>query len=283
MTDKTGKNTKSVNQPQQASNDDFEIVDEFKNLLPALNRDDKRKLKESILKDGCRDKLICWKEKKQLVDGHHRFEICNEHNLPYEIEWKSFKNRDEAVAWVLDNQKGRRNLNKFQWAEVVLGNKTSIAATAKARQRAGNRSGYQKSDKVVHTIKELAKLAGVSHDTMHKIETILKATNADPANERLQRQVDQLRKGAARVSINAVYEALKETKDKKKPTASKQPIPMSKAKKAVLKDITTQIKSVLATIDDADLKGTQADDRSTIYTKIIEWAKAKISDAPTQQ
>ena len=65
--------------------------------------------------------------------------------------------------------------------------KPLIQAEAKKNQRLGGKGsqksvnhntdthteqGYQKSDNPEHTAKELAKAAGVSHDTIHKVETI---------------------------------------------------------------------------------------------------------------
>jgi len=48
-----------------------------------------------------------------------------------------------------------------------------IAAKAKERQRESGGAVRQKSDKaVVDTKKELAKIAGVSHDTIHKMKVI---------------------------------------------------------------------------------------------------------------
>ena len=273
---KTGKkiSKKGIKAPQQVDND-FTIDDGFKGLLPSLSEGDIRKLKRSILKDGCREKLTVWKEENLLIDGHHRYEICNNHNRRYEVVRKSFKSRDEVVAWMLENQKGRRNMNKFQWAEVALRNKKSIVAVAKERQRGKGGAGYQKSDKAVHALKEMAKLAGMSHDTLHKVEFILKEAAANPDNERLQRQVDKLRKGEAGVSINSVYEALQEAKGKKRAMTPKQAIPMSKAQKAALRYVTTQIKSVLSTLDDVASDGTRIENSNELYDKIIAWANAQ--------
>jgi len=48
-----------------------------------------------------------------------------------------------------------------------------IAEKAKEKQSTHTEQGYQKSDKAKHTAKELAKVAGVSHDTIHKVEAII--------------------------------------------------------------------------------------------------------------
>ena len=46
--------------------------------------------------------------------------------------------------------------------------KPLIAKKAKEQHATYSEQGYQKSDKANHTAKELAKVAAVSHDTIHK-------------------------------------------------------------------------------------------------------------------
>ena len=43
------------------------------------------------------------------------------------------------MNWMIENQMSRRNMTKFQWAEVVLKRKESIAAKALQNQRVGVR------------------------------------------------------------------------------------------------------------------------------------------------
>ncbi len=76
------------------------------------------------------------------------------------------------------NQFGRRNLTAFQRSELALRLKPIIQAKAKERQRQGGgdkvseqaKAVVQKSAQAVNTSlkarDELAKLAGVSHDTI---------------------------------------------------------------------------------------------------------------------
>lgn len=56
-----------------------------------------------------------------------------------------------------------------QRSELALKLEPLIAAKAKAREATHTEQGYQKSDNPVHTAKELAKIAGVSHDTIAKV------------------------------------------------------------------------------------------------------------------
>jgi hypothetical protein len=199
-----------------SSTDGFILDIEFQSLLPPLSAEDFESLEKSILADGCRDALITWQEERILVDGYNRYAICKKHGLEFKIKEKSFANRDEVIEWMFGHQKSRRNMNKFLWAEAILKRKSRIAEIAKENQRAGGGSNYQKSDKPVHTLKILAKLAGISHDTMNKVNVILTIATANPQNVRLQRRIEKLRKGSAGVSINSVHEGLQELVVKKK-------------------------------------------------------------------
>jgi len=65
----------------------------------------------------------------------------------------------------------RRDLSAYDRSVLALKLKPLIQAEAKRNQ--GTRTDIcQKSDKSIDTKKELAKAAGVSHDTIHKVETI---------------------------------------------------------------------------------------------------------------
>ena len=211
----TGMHKETSTNERAKRNDGFTIDEEFKNLLPPLTPEDSEKLEQNIVKDGCRDALIVWKEKKILIDGHHRHAICKKHGLPFGVEKISFANRDEAIKWMLEHQKSRRNMNKFQWAEIVLKRKSSIEAEAKENQRAGGGAGYQKSEKPVHTMQILAKLAGVSHDTLYKVSFILTTAANNPGNLQLQRWIEQLRKGDPDISISGLFKELRQPKHKR--------------------------------------------------------------------
>lgn len=68
-----------------------------------------------------------------------------------------------------------RNLSAYDRSVLALKLKPIIAERAKENERKGGGSGIsgrQKSDNPTTTTKELAKAAGVSHDTIHKVEKI---------------------------------------------------------------------------------------------------------------
>jgi hypothetical protein len=75
------------------------IDQEFKSLIPPLTTDEFRQLEENVIKDGCRDSLTVWNG--ILVDGHNRYEICTKNNIEFQAINKTFKDRDEAIEWII--------------------------------------------------------------------------------------------------------------------------------------------------------------------------------------
>lgn len=211
---------------------------EFRSLIPQLSDEERTYLEENILVEGCRDAISVWKKdqdkpkqcnrcKKEtsfdwhmantieyfvckacgyayelyILDGHNRYEICQQHELPFNIKIFEFKSRDEAMIWMIKNQFGRRNLNAWNRSQLVLKLEDLFRGKAKANQ--GTRTDIcQNSDKSfesVDTKKELAEIAGVSHDTMAKAKRIQEEGSAE--------QITRLNMGVA--SINKVYTEIK--------------------------------------------------------------------------
>lgn len=180
----------------------FRIDEEFKNLIPALALDEFQMLEENCKEYRIRDALVVGvfpgSDGPVLIDGHNRYEIAKKNNISFETKRIDFPSREDAIDWIIRNQLGRRNIPKYVRGELILKLKPRIAEQAKANQ--GTRTDIcQKSDKSIDTKKELAKLAGVSHDTIHKVEVI-----AEKAPEETKQA---LRRGD--VSINQVYTDIK--------------------------------------------------------------------------
>lgn len=152
------------------------IDKEFESLIPPLSEDEFRQLEENCVKEGIRDALVVWKVPNGdqiLVDGHNRWKISAKHGgIPFQIKEMKFDLREDAIAWIIRNQFGRRNLSTYDRCLLALKLKPIIAKEAKKNQSSHSKQGYQKSDKPVATSKEIASAAGVSHDTIHKVETI---------------------------------------------------------------------------------------------------------------
>ena len=185
------------------------IIDpEFKALIPPLSPDERTGLEKSIREEGCRDALVVWKGHNILVDGHNRYEICTAHGKPFETVEMEFASRDDAMVWIIDNQFSRRNLTPFTRGELALKRKHIIAAKAKKNQlRTTENRVCQISDKQrVDTKKEIAKIAGVSHDTIARVEKIVQK-----APEEVK---EKLRRGD--LTINKVYNEIKREENRQR-------------------------------------------------------------------
>lgn len=177
------------------------IDNEFKNLIPPLTPDEFAGLKQSIMSEGCRDPLVLWGD--ILIDGHNRYAICTQNNTPFQTVQREFADRNAAIEWIILNQFGRRNLPAYERARLALRLKPVIAEKAKenvlATQNNDKSAAFQKSEKQINTAKEIAKVAGVSHDTIAKVERIEEDAPVPV--------VQASRKGE--ISINAAYQVTK--------------------------------------------------------------------------
>lgn len=146
---------------------------EFSTLIPPLTPEEYSGLEQSILTEGCRDAIILWNN--IIIDGHNRYKICKEHNIPFRTETKDFGSREDVILWMFRNQLSRRNLNDFQRIEIVRRYEHTVRAQAKARQ--GTRTDL-KDNIAPHSAQSrsrdiLADIAGVGHSTYQHVTAIL--------------------------------------------------------------------------------------------------------------
>jgi 16S rRNA G966 N2-methylase RsmD len=207
------------------------IVDaEFAALIPPLSAEERQQLEENIVEHGgARDPLVVWSSKGKLtvVDGHNRYEICTRLELPFDIEEMRFDHRDDAMLWMIDNQRGRRNLPAIERVrlefrrEEIYRSKTVRGRPKK--QRVTEDGGVVSDDGMTVTYPKnsqnsdylsdpndrkidakIGEAAGVSRDTVVKVKKIDAAEKAGKIDAAT---VAKLRTGE--VSINAVVQELK--------------------------------------------------------------------------
>lgn len=181
---------------------------EFQSLIPPLTYEEKKMLEESILSEGCRDAIVVWND--TIIDGHNRYEICKKHGIPFETVSREFENRNEVIEWIIKNQFGRRNLPMHERARLALRLKPVIAEKAAERMLAGKSDPTQKSAQG-ETRDNIASIAGVSHDTIAKVEKIEEAAPAPV--------VQASRKGD--ISVNAAYQVTKMMQEEQEEIASR--------------------------------------------------------------
>ena len=100
------------------------IDPEFKDYLGALDEDARQTLEKSLHVDGCRDALVVWPQPEGapiLLDGHNRHEICERLGIVYRlVDCPDYViDRASVVAWIVQNQRGRRNLSPDRLAYLV--------------------------------------------------------------------------------------------------------------------------------------------------------------------
>ena len=158
------------------------VLPEMAELLPPLTEEQLAALETDLLKNGCYSPVIV-NEELVIIDGHNRQMLCEKHGIPYKMSVFSFEDMLEAKQWALDNQKGRRNLDKWELGKIALKLKPDIEARAKANMSAGG--GDQKSEEAksglvnspnpispIDTRKEMAKAVGIGEQTMGRIAQI---------------------------------------------------------------------------------------------------------------
>ena len=165
---------------------DVTINPKFESLIPKLSDDEFKQLEENILRDGITEPLAVWNG--TLIDGHNRYKLAKKHGLDFETREMSFDSEDDAEIWIIKNQFGRRNLSTYDRGVLALRLKPAIAKKAKENEKRGGgsgSSGRQKSDNPVTTSRELAKIAGVSHDTIHRVE-VIEAKGSDDLKQKVR-------------------------------------------------------------------------------------------------
>jgi len=73
-------------------------------------------LRANLKADGCREPLVIWPTSAGpiLLDGHNRYEICQQQNIHFDTVEIELASREEAATWIINNQLGRRNLTSEQ-------------------------------------------------------------------------------------------------------------------------------------------------------------------------
>ena len=181
----------------------IKIDKEFERLIPPLSAEEFAQLEANCLRDGIRDPLVVWavpNGDQILIDGHNRMKISINHSgIPFEIKQMQFDTRTEAEEWILRNQLGRRNVDK--WVRLGMAKRLEEIEKQKGRKRMSDaRKGTQISAELKgETRDKMAEMVGVSHDTYTKMKAIDASDNEEV-------------KSAARsgeISVNKAYEQIK--------------------------------------------------------------------------
>ena len=192
---------------------EIQINEEFKRLIPPLTTEEYSQLEENILNDGIRDALCVWDNNGThlLIDGHNRYKIATNHGLDFEVNPYEFNDENDVKLWMIDNQKGRRNLSDFvkyelsQFKADILREKGADKYAATVGRPSKESLSIIDNDKIDkhNTREEIAKDLNWSTGKVAMADVVMKTADAETK--------DKLRKNET--SINKVYQEIKK-KDK---------------------------------------------------------------------
>ena len=107
---------------------EFIIMDELRDFISPLSKEESEGLEQDIMKDGISDPLIIWETTSEvmglenskaktvyvLIDGHNSYRISQKYNLDFRIILRNYKDIQEVKDSMLNKQLNRRNLTLEQ-------------------------------------------------------------------------------------------------------------------------------------------------------------------------
>ena len=212
------------------------VLPELAELLPPLTGEQLAALEADLLKNGCYSPVIV-NEDMVIIDGHNRQRLCEEHGIPYKMAVFSFEDLLEAKRWAIENQRGRRNLEKWELGKIALKLRPDIEAKARENMSVGGQS-YRPSEvsgeglttlsnlPSINTRKELADSVGIGEVTMGKVMQI-----DEHAPSAVKEALD-----SGDLSVNQGYNItrqVQELPEEEREEAAAQAVELLKAKKEV--------------------------------------------------
>ena len=173
------------------------INEELRAFIDPLTANEYAALERSLLAEGCRDALVLWGE--VLIDGHNRHAICQRHALAFRtVQNDSFARIEDVQLWMIDNHLARRSVSDFQRGVLALRKNEIVAARARVTddgrpEVAAAPDEATPAAKSVQTRQAIARVAGISSNTIGQIEKIQKSATPE--------LVQAVRAGS--ISINA--------------------------------------------------------------------------------
>ena len=139
------------------------VDEELETTARALQNNEKEMLTEDILARGCLTPLITWNG--VIIDGHNRYRICHQYNIPFGIEEVAFESKTDARIWVITNQLSRRNLSPFEKCELAFSMENDLKQLAEQRRKEAISRARQTGETLPPSPKTrdvLAEMTGVS-------------------------------------------------------------------------------------------------------------------------
>jgi ParB-like chromosome segregation protein Spo0J len=179
------------------------INPEYASLVSELSPEEFESLKQSIKANGLYVPIIV-NQDGIILDGHHRYKACQELGIEPKTIGRESKDKLEEQLSVIECNLNRRQLNNFQSTELALKSKPILEAIVKGNESLGGK-GDRNLTPLARVDDRIGKLAGVSRDTVRKVEKILENKRISDKNK------ENLRLG--KLSINEVYEMVEQDEE----------------------------------------------------------------------
>jgi ParB-like chromosome segregation protein Spo0J len=180
------------------------INPEYASMVPKQSPEEYESLKRSIKEENGLYVPIIVNQNGIVLDGHHRYKACQELGIEPETVVKEFNNELDEQLFVIDCNLVRRQLNSFQRTELALRSKPILEAIAKRNESIGGKGGRNLTP-LGRVDEKIGERAGVSRDTVRKVEKILK-------NKKISDEVkEDLR--LEKVSINEAYKMVEQDQE----------------------------------------------------------------------
>ncbi len=197
----------------------IQISEEYKGLVPRMPDGEYQELKKDIEENG-QDRPIVINQNGVILDGYHRYQICQELKRECNYDVKEFDNELDEKLYVLKSALLRRQLEAGQRATIALRMKPLMAEKAKQNESTTLSNSRvsrirETVEEPLHTDKELAAEANVSTDTLYKTEQIWEHEDELP-------EEDIKAFEAGEKSVNAIYNEVVKIEDSKKEKTLKE-------------------------------------------------------------
>ncbi len=161
---------------------ELKIDEEFEVVIPPLDEEEFKNLKKNILSDGeIYYPIITWNG--ILIDGHYRYKVLKENpDIKFRISEKEFENRYDAMAWICQNQLGRRNLSNVQKIALMgkryKAEKQSHGSQKRFAKKSSPSVQNEHLEETEKTAEKIAKEMNVSPMTVRRAEKFVDGMDA---------------------------------------------------------------------------------------------------------
>ena len=168
----------------------LKIDPEFQGKIPPLNAEEEHILEQNMIQERrLLNPIIVWNG--YILDGHSRYRILKHHpEIAFEVKEIQLPDRYAALAWICQNQLGRRNLDperrKFLMGKTYENEKLSVGgSTHREHDESGKftscRQNVHMRSTEKRTCERIANKNGVSSKFVQRAEKYAKGVDAAEA------------------------------------------------------------------------------------------------------